>query len=420
MPSLTTLFIRFGMALVLGFLIGLEREREKALVFAGMRTFALIGLLGAIMAFVSEQFTGQWLFMVGFAAVSGFGLVSYFRGFDTGHTGITTEVVFLVAFMLGAMVYWDLLFVAAPLTVAVILLLTFKPNLQTFASRVDREDILAALEFAVVWIIVLPLLPNQTYDPLDVLNPREIWVMVVLVSGINLASYVLSQAYGAKRGIGLTGVLGGMVSSTVVTFQFSRRSSSEEEQHLARLFALAIVIASTGMFLRVLVLIMILNTSLGIDLILPMLVGGGIMAIGAVWLAFQTRREQTEQIEPSSTEVRSPFALRPALQFGLIFAIVLLASKAAQVYLGETGTYISSTIGGIAGLDAVALSMAKLANTSVSHLVAMRSVTLGAATNTIFKGIIATMLGKGAVRRQVLPWFLLSAAASLAVAFLIR
>jgi uncharacterized membrane protein (DUF4010 family) len=420
MPSLSTLFIRFAMALVLGFLIGLEREREKALVFAGMRTFALISLLGAMMAFVSEQFTGQWLFLVGFAAVSGFGMVSYFRGFDTGHTGITTEVVFLVAFMLGAMVYWDLLFVAAPLTVAVILLLTFKPNLQTFAARVDREDILAALEFAVVWIIVLPLLPNQTYGPLDVLNPREIWVMVVLVSGINLASYVLSQIYGASRGIGLTGILGGMVSSTVVTFQFSRRSSKEQEKHLARLFALAIVIASTGMFLRVLILIMILNTSLGIDLILPMLVGGGVMGLGAIWFAFQARREQTEEIEPSASAVRSPFALRPALQFGLMFAIVLLASKAAQVYLGETGTYLSSIIGGIAGLDAVALSMAKLASTSVSPLVAMRSVTLGAAANTLFKGIIAAWLGTGAVRRQVLPLFLLSAVASLAVAFLIR
>jgi uncharacterized membrane protein (DUF4010 family) len=420
MPSLTTLFIRFGMALVLGFLIGLEREREKAVVFAGMRTFALISLLGAMMAFVSEQFAGQWLMMFGFAAVAGFGLVSYFRGFDIGHTGITTEVVFLVAFMLGAMVYWDLLFVAAPLTVVVILLLTFKPNLQTFAARVDREDILAALEFAVVWIIVLPLLPNQTYDPLDVLNPREIWVMVVLVSGINLASYILSQAYGARRGIGLTGVLGGMVSSTVVTFQFSRRSSNEPEQHLARLFALAIVIASTGMFVRVVVLTLILNTSLGIDLILPMLAGGVVMGLGAIWFAFQARREQTEQIEPSASTVRSPFALRPALQFGLMFAIVLLASKAAQVYLGETGTYLSSTIGGIAGLDAVALSMAKLASTSVSPLIAMRSVTLGAAANTIFKGIIATMLGTGAVRKQVLPLFLLSAAASLAVAFLIR
>ncbi len=420
MPSLTTLFLRFALAMVLGFLIGLEREREKAVVFAGMRTFALISLLGAMMAFVSEQFAGQWLLIFGFAAVAGFGLVSYIRGFEIGHTGITTEVVFLVAFMLGAMVYWDLLYVAAPLTVVVILLLTFKPNLQTFAARVDREDILAALEFAVVWIIVLPLLPNQTYDPLDVLNPREIWVMVVLVSGINLASYVLSQAYGAKRGIGLTGVLGGMVSSTVVTFQFARRSSQEHEKHLARLFALAIVIASTGMYFRVLVLTAILNPSLGIDLISPMLVGGGIMGFGALLLWFQTRRDQNQEVEPSTKETRSPFALRPALQFGLIFAIVLLASKAAQVYLGETGTYLSSTIGGIAGLDAVALSMAKLANTSVSPLVAMRSVTLGASANTLFKGIIATWLGTGAVRRQVLPLFLLAAAASLAVAFMVQ
>ncbi len=421
-PTLDVLFFRFGMSLFLGFLIGLEREREKTMVFAGMRTFALISLLGASLAFLSEQFAGSWLFVVGFLTVSGFGLVSYFQGFKVGHTGITTEVVFMLSFVLGALVYWDWLELAAAITVVVVLVLTFKPNLQTFAAKIDRDDIWAGLEFAIVWIIVLPLLPDRTYGPLDVLNPREIWLMVVLVSAINLGSYVLAQIYGAHRGIGLTGLLGGLISSTVVTYDFARRSHRDHERHFDKVFALAIAIASTGMFFRVLLMAFLLNPPMGAALLVPMLVGAGVIGAGAVWLALQVQREQEMPVEPdngdSKREVRSPFALRPALQFGAMFAAVLLLSKAAQVYYGDTGTYVSSVIGGIPGLDAVTLSMAKLANNSLSEVIAMRSVALGAASNTLFKGVIAMWLGHGAVRSQILPLFTLAALASLGAAFL--
>lgn len=420
MPSLEVLFGRFGLALVLGFLIGLERERDKPMIFAGMRTFALISLLGAVLAFASEQFVGYWLFVIGFLTVAAFALVSHIRGFDMGHFGITTEVAFLLAFVLGALVYWGLLSLAAAGTVAVVLVLNFKPNLQEFLKHVDRQDIWAGIEFAVVWVIVLPILPNRTYGPLDVLNPREIWLMVVLVAGINLAGYVLSQVYGTQRSIGLTGILGGMISSTAVTFELARRSSSEQERRYASLFALAIAIASGGMFLRALVLAFVLNPTLGTRLILPMLVGVLVALAGILWIWLRARREHSDSSDgPRGKDRRSPFALRPALQFGAIFAIVLLLSKAAQVYLGDTGAYLSSLLGGIAGMDAVTLSMAKLAGNSVPDVVAVRSVTIGAGANMLFKGIFGFVLGSGAVRRQVLPLFVLTAGASVATAFLL-
>ncbi len=419
-PPLEILFVRFGLALFLGFLIGLEREREKTTVFAGMRTFALISLLGATLAFISEQFSGPLLFVVGFLIISGFGLVSYFQGYEVGHTGITTEVVSMVSFVIGAMAYWDLLELAAAITVVVVLVLTFKPNLQSFAARVNREDIWAGLEFAIVWVVVLPILPDRTYGPLDVLNPREIWVMVVLVSAINLASYVFSQIYGAQRGIRLAGVLGGLVSSTVVTFDFARRSRQQGQEHYAGLFALAIAIASTGMFFRVLLIALITNLSLGFALITPMLAGAIVMILGVVVLAWRVRQASEEGIDTSDRRVvRSPFALRPALQFALGFAIILWLSKAAEVVFGETGTYLSGLIGGIPGLDAVTLSMSKLASLSGAVLIPMRAVTLGAASNMVFKGIIAVWLGGGAVRRLILPLFLLAAGASTAAAFLL-
>lgn len=420
-PPLEVLFARLGLALVLGFLIGLERERDKPLIFAGMRTFALISLLGALLSFVSEFFAGYWLFIVGFLSVASFALVSHIKGFESGHIGVTTEVAFLLAFLLGAMVYWDMLTLAAAVTVGVVLVLNFKPNLQEFVTHVDRQDIWAGLEFAIVSVIVLPILPDRTFGPLDVLNPHEIWLMVVFIAGINLVGYILSQMYGATRSIGLTGVLGGMISSTAVTFEFARRSRDDEERKFARLFALAIVIASTGMFFRVLILAFVLNPSLGVALLLPMLIGAAVSALGVGYLWWRVYRRPSEEEEelPEGRERRSPFALKPALQFGLIFAVVLLLSRAAQVTFGDAGVYLSSVIGGIAGMDAVTLSMAKLSGGSLSEVVAVRAVTLGAAANMLFKGGIAVVLGEEPVRRFVLPLFAGTAVISLVAAFVL-
>ncbi len=419
MPPLGTLFARFGLALFLGFLIGLERERDKPLIFAGMRTFALISLLGAVLAFVAEQFVGQWMFVAGFVAVAAFALLSHFQGLETGHVGTTTEVAFLIAFLLGALVYWDLLILAAAVTVAVVLVLSFKPNLQSFAANIDRQDIWAGLEFAVVWVIVLPLLPNRTYGPLDVLNPYQIWLMVVLVAGLNLFGYILSQVYGRGRSIGLTGALGGLVSSTGVTFQFARRSKTKQEQQDAPLFAFAITIASIGMYLRAQALVFVINRSLGVSILPPMLTGALILALGALWLWRQINRADTSQQEPTGKAARSPFALGPALQFGAIFAVVLLASKAAQVYLGEAGTYLSSLAGGLVGLDAVILSMAQLADSAIPPSVASHGVVLGTAANMLFKGVITLLLGSQSIRRYIMPLFAIAAIASAGVAFLL-
>jgi uncharacterized membrane protein (DUF4010 family) len=420
MPPLDVLFLRFGLALFLGFLIGLEREREKEQIFAGMRTFALISLLGATLAFVSEQFTGPWLIIIGFVIVSAFALLSHMRMRDVWHIGITTEVAFLLAFMLGALVYWDMLTLAAAMTVVVVLILTFKPNLQTFLSSVAREDIWAGLEFAVVWVVVMPILPDRTYGPLDVLNPREVWLTVVFVAGLNLAAYILSLLYGVRRGIGIIGILGGLISSTAVAFEFARRSKKEDQGQYTHLFTLAIAIASAGMFIRVWLLTVSININLAITLLFPMLAGCSVALVGVLWFWWRSRAQKDLDLgEIDAERRRSPFALRPALQFGLIFAIVLWFSKAAQFYMADAGAYLSGVIGGIAGLDAITLSMARLSMSTVSETVATRSIVLGVASNMLFKGSIAAIIGAGEVRRSILPLFLLAATASVLVGFLV-
>lgn len=421
MPTLETLFLRFGLALFLGFLIGLERERDNPFIFAGMRTFSLISLMGATLAFISDQFLDSWMFIIGFLVVSTFALASYVSSYQPGQQGITTEVVSLMALLLGALVYWNMLTLAAAITVVIVFILNFKPNLKKFLNRVDRQDIWAGIEFAVVWVVILPILPNEAFGPFNVLNPREIWLMVVLVAGINLAGYVLSQVYGAERSIGLTGVLGGLISSTALTFNFARRSSSPEEKRYATMFAFSIAIASTGMYLRVLILTAITNPELSLKLLPSMLIGAVVVGLGDFLIWNQIRKKSlTPEDSPRGKRSRSPFALKPALQFGLIFAGILFLSAAAQEYFGDAGSYVSSIIGGSAGLDAVALTMAKLAtNGTIPVSVAAKSVALGAATNMLLKGSVAWVLGKDEVRNQILPLFALAAAATVASAFLI-
>ncbi len=421
MPSIETLFLRFGLALFLGFLIGLERERDNPFIFAGMRTFSLISLMGATLAFIGEHFLDSWMFVIGFLVFSTFALASYVRSYQPGQQGITTEVVSLMAFLLGALVYWDMLTLAAAITVVIVFILNFKPNLKKFLNKVDRQDIWAGVEFAIVWVVIMPILPNRTYGPFDVLNPREIWLMVVLVAGINLAGYILSHIYGAERSIGLTGVLGGLVSSTALTFNFARRASSDTERPYANMFAFSIAIASTGMYLRILILTAITNPQLSLRLLPSMLIGALIVIVGDIFIWNQIRRKGTpDEDSPRGKRTHSPFALKPALQFGLIFAVILFISAAGQEYLGDTGSYISSIIGGTAGLDAVALTMAKLAtNSTIPLSVAVKSVALGAGTNMLFKGIVAWLLGKDEVRSTILPLFTLAAIVTIGIAFLL-
>ena len=420
MPPLEILFARFGLSLFLGFLIGLERERDNPDRFAGMRTFAIISLTGATLAFVSEQFAGVWLFIAGFVVVGGYSLASFVLSFPTGRTGITTEIVFVLTLLLGGLAYWDQWALASAITIAVIALLSFKPTFRELLRHVARQDIWAGLEFAIVWVVILPVLPNRTYDPFNAVNPRQVWVMVVLVAGLNLAGYVLSKVLSVQGSIRLMGVVGGLVSSTATTFGFARRSSSEEEQGRHQAFALAIAIASTGMFIRTLILIAILNYSLSLALLPPLLLGAGVLGLAdlVMWRRTNDKKEKKSK-NIQQGESSSPFALRPALQFGVLFAVVLFVAAAAQALLGDIGVYLSSAVGGVAGLDAIALTVAKLSGSAISQSTAVRSVALGTASNMVFKGIVASVLGQGAVKRHILPLFIAAAVVCTAAAFLL-
>ncbi len=397
------LALRFGAALGLGLLLGLERERkrdaEAELLFGGIRTFALIALLGALGAFMERELNQGWLGLAAFIALSALVIVSYATTAARGELGITTEVTALLAFIVGALCGWRHVGVASVATVVCLLLLTLKDFLHSLARRVEVADVEATLTFAVISVIILPLLPNQNFGPppLDVINPYKIWLMVVLIAGLNFLGYLLVKVLGNEHGFLLTGVLGGLVSSTAVTLSFSQRS--RQEPAMSSAFVLAIVVAWTIMFLRVLVMVGVVNRALAASLALAL---GCMAAVGLIVSLVLWRRARTHEKGVVAAGA-NPFELSEAIKFGLLFGIVTVVAKAAQTYFGAAGLYLAGALAGLTDVDAISLSMANLATTNPDSLaVAARTIVIAILANTLVKAGMAVFMGAPPLRRTVL------------------
>jgi uncharacterized membrane protein (DUF4010 family) len=397
-----TLALRFGAALGLGVLLGLERERTKVpeRSFAGVRTFALVALAGAVAAYFQQVLVLPWVALAMFAAVVGLVIVSYAVTAQLGEVGITTEVSALIAFLIGWLCLQGQVPLAAGIGVATALTLALKDWLHRLAKRIEPGDVEATLKFAIVTVIILPLVPNENFGPmpLDVINPYKIWLMVVLISGLNFTSYLLVKIVGPEHGVGLTGLLGGLVSSTAVTLGFVQRSREQPEQ--APALALGILLAWTVMFLRVILIVGIVSLALAKSLALVM--GGLTIACLTICLFLWRRRSRTAETARVSAG-ENPFELGQAVQFGLLFGVVTFAAKAAQVYLGDAGLYLAAAVAGLTDVDAIALSMANLVSGDPAGLgPAAKAVVIAVGANTVFKAGLAVFLGGHELRRLLL------------------
>ena len=418
--TLAEYFYRFGLALGIGLLIGVQREavadESEGKLSAGARTFALISLAGYVLAVAGEQ-AGSGLPFVGGLLVLGVFLgLGYRDDLVAGKPGMTTEMAIMVVYGIGGLAFWGYVQLAAALGIAVTALLSLKDEFRAFTHAVTREDIYAIVKFAAISVIVLPILPNRAYGPaaLQVLNPYRIWLMVVFISGISFLGYVLIKVVGARRGIGLMGLLGGLASSTAVTLSLSHRS--RENSKLSRSFALAILLAWVVMFVRVLFVVLALDPELAASLVVPMGISAGIGAVYCAYLYFVN-----VSIETESVEFANPFELRPAIRFGAIYGAVLLVSRAAQVYFGNRGIYISSFVSGLLDVDAIALSMVELLkqDQAVALDVATRATVIAAMANTLFKGGFALSVGGPQLRRYLWPGLALMLLAGAAAVLMI-
>lgn len=398
--SLAVLFQKGAVSLLVGALVGIERERAKEehqRLFAGIRTFPLIALLGFLSGLLGTA-VAPWVlgvFSSGFIVMV---VVSYYLEGRTGALGATTEVAAIIVFVLGVLIHHEFYIVAIAASVVLTLFLSLKGPLQELIVHVQPEDIYATLKFAIITAIVLPILPNTTMGPLDVLNPRQIWYMVVLIAGISFAGYVLVKVFGSKKGLTLTGMMGGLVSSTAVTLSFSQKS--REAPELGKTFASAIVLACSIMFPRILVEVAVVNRSL-LAFIWPFIAILTVSGVGAsMLLLFGKKRDTVTEVD-----LKNPFELLSAIKFGLVFALIIFVSKAAQMYLGDSGVYLAAALAGLTDVDAITLSMANLSKSTLSESTASVAILIAVVVNTIVKASIAFSLGAAALRRYTLPGF---------------
>jgi uncharacterized membrane protein (DUF4010 family) len=397
------LVLRFGVALAIGFMIGLQREYafrsvERELV-AGERTFALMALVGALAAMSADVIDSPIAFLGVILMVGIFTAIAYFIDAWRGQVGLTTEIAILITVLIGALCYWNYLTLAAALGIATTVLLSLKIETDQLVKALTREDIFAALQLAVISMIILPILPNESLfpPPFDVLNPFKIWLMVVFISGINFLGYISIKFIGPERGIGITGLLGGLISSTGVTLGFSERSN--REQNLAKPFALAIMISWTVMFGRVLIEVGVLNLDLLTVVWIPITAAGVIGLLYCLYLHFSQRVTETDTLEFSN-----PFDLMSAIKFGLLYAVILVVARAAQLYFGNTGIFISSLLSGLADVDAITLSLSQLSQTDELEInIAAQAIVLAVIANTTVKGSIVLLGGAGKLKRVIAP-----------------
>ena len=394
--STAVLLERLLVALMIGVLIGLDRERAEVRkarqIFAGVRTFPLVALAGAIPVLLVDR-VGPMLLAVSLMAIAAIAVVSYVRSSATGDIGATTEVAAIATFLLGALAGAGQLVVAGASGVAVAVLLVAKPKLEAFSRALTPEELTAALELAVISVIVLPVLPNRGYGPWHVLNPREIWLVVVLVTALSFVGFVAMRLLGTRRGMQVTGAVGGLVSSTAVTMAMAERSRADEG--LGRAAATAAVVASSIMPLRMAVLAGAVNSGI-LPRLLPMVGAMTLVGLVAAWVLSRRRPDEADE---SGGRIRNPFSLVAALSFAAIYGVVLLMVRGAGEYLGAGGTYAAAGLSAVADVDAVTIAFSRLGPGAAGWQTPAAAVTLAAVTNTLVKLGMALAMGAGRFRR---------------------
>ncbi len=402
--------VKIVLVLFLSFLIGLEREEQKAAggryFFGGVRTFPLIGLIGYSLALVSG--TQLVPLMIGFLAVAGFLMLSYWHKLAQSATaGATTEISGLATFLVGALVCYDHFWIATTLGVASLLLLDLKIALEKLASTIAPREILTFAKFLFLSGVILPVLPNQQYGPFHI-NPFKTWLVVVAISAISYASYVLQKLTKGQGGIVLAALLGGAYSSTVTTVVLARQGKVENQPHL---FSGGILMASGVMYLRLTILLALFNRQLMAALWLPF-VALAVIATGFGWL-WTRRADQSAQTVQRELGPKNPLELTTALLFALLFLVMLVATQLAVTYLGKGGVDTLAAIMGVSDVDPFIMGLTQAAGTLTPVKVAAGAILIAAASNNIVKGIYAYSLGGKKTGAQSLGFLLALAAGGL-------
>ena len=402
-------FQQLGLALLLGLLVGLQRERTEPSL-AGIRTFPMITLLGALCAQLGTRF-GDWVMAAGLVALAAQFVVGNLARIRRGDLdpGLTTEMAGLVMYCVGGYLVIGSWAVAVVCGGAVAVLLQWKKPLHEFAAHLGDEDVKAIMQFVLITLVVLPVLPDRAYGPFAVLNPFRLWLLVVLIVGLSLAGYIVYKLLGERRGMVLGGVLGGLISSTATTVSFARRC--RQGGGSAALAAAVIMIASAVVYGRLLALVGTVAPGHFAALAGPVGAMGAVCAVVAGVAGWRVRAE------PAALPAHAnPAELKPALGFTLLFAVVLLAVAAAKQFFGARGLYVVAVFSGLADMDAITISTAQLVEgQQLAASTGWRVILTASLANLAFKAGLAAALGGRALLRPVAWWFGLAAVGGLGI-----
>lgn len=391
-------WLRFAASLGIGLLIGLERERNPA-AKAGVRTFALVALFGTLAVIVGEQTQSAWTVPVGLTAVAAMLIAAYAREPAQEDPGTTTVVAAVVCYLLGALAALGDTALAGAIGIGVAALLYFKPEIEGFSLTLKRHEQVSVLQFLVATLIVLPILPNQAYGPYEVLNPHHIWLMVVLVSGIGLASYVALRVAGERHGVILTGILGGLISSTATTMLYARRS--RESEAIERLASVVVPVSNLVPLARIALIAAILAPA-----ILPPLAAVlGCALVGGLVFTFAPLQNMDRVMAAPAPESRNPAEIGTAIRFGALYALVLFVSAWLSDLAGSRGLYAAAVASGIADVDPIVLSALNLFGAArLDAPTAVAAIALAYGTNLAFKFGVLLWFDRRLARRMVGPF----------------
>jgi uncharacterized membrane protein (DUF4010 family) len=405
LPELNlSLVWNFATALLIGALVGIERERHtlehETPGVAGLRTFILYALFGALCGWLALQFRSPWLLGAGLLAAGAVQVTGYVLAArrDPDNVGQTTEIAALVTFLLGAVAAAGERELAVGAGVLIAAVLAYKQPLHGFVDKLGSDDLYAVLRLLIATFIVLPILPDEPLDPWETLNPQALWLLVLLISGLSLVGYVLTRVLGAHRGIPITGLAGGLASSTAVTLSLARQSREPQYAKAGAAIVAGVLLAWTVSFARVFVEVLVVNRAL-LPAVLPALAAMSLVCAAGAGLML--RRAGKAGAEAREVPLRNPFSLTSAIKFAAVFAVVLLVVKLVQLHAPATGMYVVAAIAGTTDVDAMTLSMAEYARSN-SPQVAAHAITIAVLSNTVVKTGMVVAIGDPSIRKPVL------------------
>lgn len=411
-------YLLFGIffSLFLGAIVGLQREmriqKEDILDFAGFRTFSFVSLFGFLVTYIDINFFENNLFLLlSFFGIFLLDITFYYRtSIISKNIGATTNISFLLTFLLGVFVGFEMYYISIVLTIIMVSILFLGNKLHNFSKKLTKNEVFASIKFAIISLVILPFLPNYNYtlleipfinslilsqtlfsidilQQLDVFNPYKIWLMVVFISSISFIGYILIKTVGANKGIIITSFLGGVASSTATTLSFA--IESKKSKYLKIPLIAGTAIACTIMFVKVLIEILVINSEILDNLFLPFLV---IIILGISISFYTFKKNKIDSVK--NIKVVSPFTLIPALKFGFFFLFIIFISQLFAIIYGSKGIYLVSFFSGLADVDAIVISLLYLAKSGeISVLTAQISIVIASLSNTFVKIFLTYWFG---------------------------